>query len=111
MHAYVLPKQALTCPLSMVSLVFRALRTSEAYRSNTATTHNRGTDSDECQCAHEEDSGPEASIESDADEVAPLCKFGRPCGVRLTDTSEDAIGRHLVLYHLQDFISSDEREA
>lgn len=34
------------------------------------------------------------------------CRFGRPCGVLLTDLTEDGLNAHLAQYHLQDIQDS-----
>ncbi|EPS98434.1 hypothetical protein FOMPIDRAFT_1098897, partial [Fomitopsis schrenkii] len=36
------------------------------------------------------------------------CRFGRPCGVILTDITEEGLNQHLAQYHLQDLQDSHE---
>ena len=46
------------------------------------------------------------SSDEDGDNFGQLCRFGRPCGVILTDVTEEGLNRHLAQYHLQDLRDS-----
>ncbi|KZT64607.1 hypothetical protein DAEQUDRAFT_732382 [Daedalea quercina L-15889] len=69
-----------------------------------------GNASQESESAEEEeDATDDEDMDSDKSELGgQLCRFGRPCGVVLTDTSEQAIHEHLVQYHTQDMRNSVE---
>lgn len=44
--------------------------------------------------------------DEDEGDYGQPCRFGRPCGVLLTDITEEGINRHLARYHLQDLQDS-----
>lgn len=50
---------------------------------------------DDCECSQD-----------DTDDYSQPCRFGRPCGVILTDITEEGLNQHLAQYHLQDLQDS-----
>ena len=70
-----------------------------------AAPSHQGHEHAHCTTGHGKDVNGMNDDDDDGEDGQP-CRFGRPCGVMLTDFSEDGLNRHLAQYHLQDLQDS-----